>query len=82
MHGIDHVLFFDHGTTDRSYAELKPWLTSGFVTILSNTTEMIRSMPDQLRIKKKGEFEYMMQGKAHLEKVMSYSYGYFFFEYL
>jgi len=83
MHGIDHVLLFDHGTTDRSFEELKPWLASGFVTILSNITEMIEDMPYRLSIKKKGEFEYLMQGKAHLEKHckewgQANGYSYFF----
>ena len=69
MHGIDHVLLFDHGTTDNSYRELAPWLKTGFVTILTNLTEMIEDMPYRKAIKKKGEFEYLMQGKAHLEQV-------------
>jgi hypothetical protein len=74
MHGIDHVLLFDHGTTDHSYRELEPWLKSGFVTILTNITEMIEDMPRRTAIKKKGEFEYLMQGKAHLEKVYTAKY--------
>jgi hypothetical protein len=74
MHGIDHILFFDHGTTDRSYQELEPWIKSGFVTILTNITEMVEDMPYRTQIKKKGEFEYMMQSKAHLEKVVVLPY--------
>jgi hypothetical protein len=77
MHGIDHVLLFDHGTTDNSYRELEPWLQSGFVTILSNITEMISDMPYRAAIKKKGEFEYLMQGKAHLEMVCTIVVCYF-----
>ena len=69
MHGLDHVILFDHGSTDNSYRELEPWLKSGFVTIFSNITEMIEDMPYRAAIKRKGEFEYLMQGKAHLEKV-------------
>jgi hypothetical protein len=71
MHGIDHVLLFDHGTTDNSYRELEPWLQSGFVTILSNITDMISDMPYRSKRGKKS-FYYMMEVKSHIEMVCSY----------
>ena len=71
MHGIDHVLLFDHGTTDNSYRELEPWLQSGFVTILSNITEMISDMPYHLKSGMK-PFDYMMEVKSHIEMVCAY----------
>ena len=50
---------------------MQPWVDEGFATVLSNVTEMIETMPYREAIKRKGEFEYLMQGKAHLEKVQS-----------
>lgn len=69
MHGIDHVLLFNHGSSDKSLQEVQPWVDEGFATVLSNVTEMIETMPYREAIKRKGEFEYLMQGKAHLEKL-------------
>jgi len=66
MQGIDHVLLFDHGTTDNSHRELAPWLKTGFVTILTNLTEMVEDMPFR---KSMGKFEFIMQAKAHQEQV-------------
>jgi hypothetical protein len=38
MHGFDHIMFYDDGSSDNSAVELKPWLDSGFVTIRYNFT--------------------------------------------
>ncbi len=37
IHGIDHILFFDHNSADQSqFIELKPWIDNGFVSIISS----------------------------------------------
>lgn len=37
IHGIDHILFFDHNSVDQSqFIELKPWIDNGFVSIISS----------------------------------------------
>lgn len=33
MHGFDHVMVFDDGSTDRSLVELRPWIDAGFVSV-------------------------------------------------
>lgn len=33
IHGINHIIFYDDGSTDNSKNELKPWIDSGYVTI-------------------------------------------------
>lgn len=29
MHGFDHIIVFDHGSSDNYTAEIQPWLASG-----------------------------------------------------
>ena len=33
IHGINHIIFYDDGSTDNSKNELKPWIDLGYVTI-------------------------------------------------
>ena len=33
MHGFDHIMLFDDGSTDRSLDEVQPWITTGFVSV-------------------------------------------------
>ena len=33
IHGFDHIMFFDDGSTDNGGAELKPWIEKGIVSI-------------------------------------------------
>lgn len=39
MHGFDHIMMFNDGSSDNSLDELKPWISSGFVSIVTNWTE-------------------------------------------
>jgi hypothetical protein len=38
MHGFDHIMFFDDGSTDNGLAELKPWMDAGVVSVRNNWT--------------------------------------------
>ncbi len=38
MHGFDHIIFFNDNSVDNSISELKPWIDSGFVSIVGNWT--------------------------------------------
>jgi hypothetical protein len=72
MHGIDHILLFDHGSSDSSHQELQPWVKSGYVTILTNISEIMETMPAVSVMRRKGEFQYIMEGKVQLERVRMY----------
>jgi hypothetical protein len=72
MHGIDHILLFDHGSSDSSHQELQPWVKSGYVTILTNISEIMETMPAVSVMRRKGEFHYIMEGKVQLERVRMY----------
>jgi hypothetical protein len=79
MHGFDHIMIHDDGSTDNGLAELKPWIDSGFVTIKSNwTSESIHIAPAF----GKNEFKRMMTTKALLEvycKLEAVKWGYSYF---
>lgn len=68
MHGIDHIRFYDHESTDHSLVELEPWITSGFVSVESNFSHLLNDMPHKDKLKRSGMFNYMMQAKAHVEQ--------------
>ena len=68
MHGIDHIRFFDHNSTDDSLVELQPWIQSGFVSVESNFSHLLVDMPNKNNFKNTGSFSYMLQAKAHLER--------------
>lgn len=36
MHGFDHIILFDHGSSDGYLNELQPWLITGFVRVYSD----------------------------------------------
>jgi hypothetical protein len=33
MHGFDHIVLFDHDSSDQYRKEIQPWLNTGFVTV-------------------------------------------------
>jgi len=68
LHGIDHIRFYDHDSTDQSIAELQPWIQSGFVSVQSNFSHLLDSMPHKEKLRRSGMFNYMMQAKAHVEQ--------------
>lgn len=68
MHGIDHIRFYDHESTDRSLTEVEPWIQSGFVSVESNFSHLLDDMPYKDKIKRSGMFNYMMHAKAHVEQ--------------
>ena len=68
MHGIDHVRFYNHESADKSLVELQPWIQSGFVSVESNFSQLLDTMPYKKQLKRSGTFNYMMFAKAHLEK--------------
>lgn len=41
LHGLDHIRFFNDGSTDNSLVELEPWIRSGFVSVVSNTSKLL-----------------------------------------
>jgi hypothetical protein len=64
MHGFDHFVINDDGSTDNGFVELKPWIDAGVVTIVSNWTA------ESLNVSwafKKNEFKKAMTIKALLE---------------
>lgn len=68
MHGIDHIRFYDHDSTDHSLDELQPWIKSGFVSVESNFSHLLDGMPYKEKLKRSGMFNYMMHAKAHVEQ--------------
>jgi hypothetical protein len=76
MHGFDHIMLFDDGSVDRSLAEVKPWIDSGFVSVRSNwSTESLKLSPAFSR----NEFKKAMSTKALLEtecKLQAIKWGY------
>lgn len=64
MQGFDHIIFFDNNSTT-SFAELDPWIKSGFVTIernwWANDTTVFKKKKsvfnDMMRIKWLGEIQ-------------------------
>ena len=65
LHGFDHIMMFDDGSTDNSLVELAPWIAQGFVTVYSNWTE------DSLQINPvftRNAFKRTMTMKALLER--------------
>jgi hypothetical protein len=79
MHGFDHIMLHNDGSSDDSLAELKPWIDSGFVSIKSNwTMESINIGGAFVR----NEFKRMMTTKALLEvycKMEAIKWGYSYF---
>jgi hypothetical protein len=79
MHGFDHFVFNNDGSTDDWKTELKPWIDAGMITIVSNWTA------DSLNVAwgfKKNEFKKAMTMKALLEsncKRLAISWGYKFY---
>eukprot|EP01035_Chromulina_nebulosa_P019833 gene19833-25781_t len=76
MHGFDHIMMFDDGSTDGSLNELKPWIDSGFVSIITNwTLESIHIRHEFT----KNDFKKTMTVKALLErqcKLQALKWGY------
>lgn len=68
LHGIDHIRFYDHDSTDHSLTELQPWIQSGFVSVQSNFSRLLDNMPNKEKLKRSGMFNYMMQAKAYIEQ--------------
>lgn len=38
MMGFNHIMFFDHGSTDNGFKEIDYWIQTGFVSVVSNFT--------------------------------------------
>ena len=77
--GFDHIMLFDDGSTDRSVDELKPWITSGFVTLKSNWSVEAMRLRGPFAI---NAFKKAMAIKALLEteckyKAIEMGYDYF-----
>ncbi len=79
MHGFDHVMLFDDGSTDQYRDEIYPWLKSGFVSVKSNwTLDSLEINPAFTR----NEFKKVMTSKALLERqcklqAKAWNYTYF-----
>lgn len=79
MHGFDHIMLFNDGSTDNSLEELQPWIKSGFVTVKANwTVESLNVHPAFI----KNDFKKAMTIKALLErecKLQAIKWGYSYF---
>lgn len=79
MHGFDHVMLFDDGSTDSSLAEVEPWIRSGFVSVYSNWTVASLNVSSAFT---RNEFKKAMTVKALLErecKLQALRWGYLYF---
>ena len=39
IHGFDHIILWNHGSTDNWHEELLPWISTGFVEV-KDTSEL------------------------------------------
>ncbi len=79
MHGFDHIMIFDDGSSDSYRNEIAPWLDSGFVSLKGNwTMDSIQISPAFT----KNEFKRRMTTKQLLErecKKQALEWGYKYF---
>ena len=47
LHGLNHIRFYNDGSTDNSMEELEPWLQSGFVSIVKNASKLLSGILDE-----------------------------------
>eukprot|EP00605_Chrysophyceae_sp_TOSAG23-4_P000040 GSChrysophyteH1.ASY1.ANO1.42.1 assembled CDS len=79
MHGFDHIMLFDDGSTDSFAEEIEPWVSAGIVSVRSNwTMESLQIAPGFTR----NEFKRRMTTKQLLERVckkQAQEWGYRYF---
>jgi hypothetical protein len=41
LNGLDHIRFYDDGSSDNSLLEIEPWIQTGFVSVVANTSGLL-----------------------------------------
>ena len=78
MHGFDHIIIYDDGSTDNGMVELKPWIESGFVSVKSNFSAIVQHLNPTLSstaFKKSMAIKALLESDCKLEAIkMGFDY--------
>jgi len=66
IHGFDHIILWDHNSTDNFREEILPWISTGFVEIRS--TSVLSSHPNVVKAKGLDKYWKVMSLKKQIER--------------